>query len=463
MATSSKSASSSGARVTSARPYVWPYDGPLDADDVALVLIDMQTDFCGLGGYVAQMGYDVSLTRAPIEPLRRALAAARAAGVRVIHTREGHRRSLADLPSNKRWRSRQAGAGIGDEGPCGKILVRGEPGWNLIPELAPAPDEDIIDKPGKGCFCNTDLDLLLRSCGVRRIVLGGITTDVCVHTTMREANDLGYECLLLEDGTAATDRGNHEAAIKMVHMQGGVFGATAAVDDVVAAFDALPRPLDAKSAEARKAMRAATMEAGKRHAAGAVAAATPSPFAWPAAAAALVMIDWQNDFCHPHGFGASLGNDVARLNAAVPAAAKVLAAARAASMPVIHTLEAHLPDLSDCPPSKLRRFSAIGQVGGGGARGESRVLIRGERGNALIAELTDRPGEKIVHKPGKGAFCGTDLDAHLKSLGVTHLIFTGVTTVWGGGDGWGFRLVLFLFSTTSPLYGPLFPITDHCR
>ena len=432
-AANATAAASSGrsAKVTSATPYAWPYDGPLHTDDVALVLIDMQTDFCGLGGYVAQMGYDVSLTRAPIEPLRRVLASARAAGVRVIHTREGHRRSLACLPANKRWRSRQAGAGIGDEGPCGKILIRGEPGWNLIPELAPAPEEDVIDKPGKGTFCNTDLDLLLRSSGVKRLILGGITTDVCVHTTMREANDLGYECLLLEDGTAATDRGNHEAAIKMVHMQGGVFGATAMVDDVVKAFDALPRPaLDiAESAEAREALRKATMEAGKSHAEGSVAAAMPSPYAWPAAACALVMIDWQKDFCHPQGFGASLGNDVSLLHAAVPAAAKVLAAARAASMPVIHTLEAHLSDLSDCPSSKLRRCPAIGEVVDGGDPGKNgRVLVRGEPGNSLIDELTDLPGEKIVLKPGKGAFYRTDLDAHLKSLGVTHLIFTGVTT-----------------------------------
>ena len=305
--------------------------------------------------------YPEPLTLAP-KP-QKVLAAARAAGVRVIHTREGHRPSLADLPANKRWRSRQAGGGIGigDAGPCGRILTRGEPGWNLIPELAPLPGEDIIDKPGKGTFANTDMDLVLRSCGVKRLILGGITTDVCVHTTMREANDLGYECLLLEDGTAATDPANHAAAIKMVHMQGGVFGATACVDDVARAFDALPRPLDPESAQAKEALRVATMQAGECHTAGSVPAATPSAFTWPAGAAALVMIDWQKDFCHPGGFGGSLGNDVSPLIAAIPAAARVLAAARAASMPVIHTLEAHLPDLSDCPASKKRRCPAIGE------------------------------------------------------------------------------------------------------
>jgi nicotinamidase-related amidase len=228
--------------VVAADPYPWPWTGHIDLAHTALVLIDWQHDFCGPGGYVDSMGYELSLTRSPVSATRRVLEAWRRCEAPVVHTQEGHKPDLSDCPPNKLWRSRRIGAGIGDSGPCGRILVRGEPGWEIIPELAPLPGEMVIDKATKGAFCQTELDLVLRNRGIHSLVFTGITTDVCVSTTMREANDLGYECLVLSDCTGATDPGNHAAALKMVTMQGGVFGAVASSEALLAALP--PEPID---------------------------------------------------------------------------------------------------------------------------------------------------------------------------------------------------------------------------
>ena len=219
----------------SADPYPWPYDTSVPATRVAVLCIDWQTDFCGPGGYVDAMGYDISLTRAGLPATQKLLVHARSTGMLVVHTREGHSPDLADLPANKRWRSARIGAEIGGAGPCGRILVRGEPGWEIVSEVAPAPGEVIVDKSGKGAFYATNLDLVLRNRGITHLVLTGITTDVCVHTTMREANDRGYECLILSDCTGATDPANHEAALHMVTMQGGVFGCVSTSEELIAA------------------------------------------------------------------------------------------------------------------------------------------------------------------------------------------------------------------------------------
>ena len=410
-----------------AQPYAFPYDGDLDPAKTAVILIDMQVDFCGHGGYVDQMGYDVNATRAPIAPLQRILKAARRTGCRIIHTREGHRPSLADLPQNKRWRSAQicgGSGGIGTPGPCGRVLVRGEPGWDIIPELLPLPHEDVIDKCGKGSFHATDLEMILRTTGTTTLLLGGITTDVCVHTTMREGNDRGFECCLITDGTGATDPSNHLAAHKMVTMQHGVFGCIASSEAILKVLDGLPtNPMKLRPAWPQRPFRPLVLAPPGNLLTNTIAEAKPFPYSFLPTSVALLMIDWQNDFLDPRGFGASLGNDVTSLRRGVDNAKRLLELFRSKSLTIAHTLEAHARDLSDVHPAKKRRCPKIGEQGELG-----RVLVKGEAGNDIIDELQPRDSEIIIHKPGKGAFYATNLEAQLRSAGCTHLIMTGVTT-----------------------------------
>lgn len=190
----------------------------------ALIVIDMQRDFCAPGGYAEQAGLDISLLRAPIPVLQGLLAAARTQGLLVVHTREGHRSDLSDLPASKRLRAVQAGAPIGSQGPLGRLLVRGEYGHDLIDELQPLAGEPVVDKPGYSAFASTDLELLLRNRGITALVIGGVTTEVCVSSTLRDAVERGYACTLVGDACASAYPDLHAAALAMVGVEGGVFG-----------------------------------------------------------------------------------------------------------------------------------------------------------------------------------------------------------------------------------------------
>jgi nicotinamidase-related amidase len=200
-----------------------PYAFEFEPRSCALVIIDMQRDFVDPGGFGEALGNDVSLLRKAIAPTRKVLRAVRDKKMLVIHTREGHRADLSDLPRSKKLRGRLK-AGIGDPGPMGRILVRGEYGHDIVKELKPAPGEPVVDKPGKGAFYATDLDSVLRNRGVQQLVVCGVTTEVCVNTTVREANDRGYDCLVLEDCTGSYFPEFQVAAIDMIKAQGGIFG-----------------------------------------------------------------------------------------------------------------------------------------------------------------------------------------------------------------------------------------------
>ncbi len=212
-----------------------PYPLSLDPAHAALLIIDMQRDFLEPGGFGAVLGNDVSLLRRAVPPTQRLLAAARAARLLVIHTREGHRPDLSDLPPAKKARGKLA-LGIGDPGPMGRILVRGEPGHDIIAELYPKEGEPVIDKPGKGAFYQTDLDLMLRNRGIDTLLVCGVTTEVCVNTTVREANDRGYRCIVLADCCASYFPEFHKIGLAMIKAQGGIFGWVSTSDALLKAL-----------------------------------------------------------------------------------------------------------------------------------------------------------------------------------------------------------------------------------
>ncbi len=214
-----------------------PYDFSFPLESTALIVIDMQRDFLEPGGFGEMLGNDVGLLSAIVPTVKGLLDAARGAGLPIIHTREGHRPDMSDCPPSKR----QRGGGkvtIGDQGPMGRILIRGEPGHDIIPELAPLPGEVVLDKSGKGSFHATDLSAILANKRITHLIFAGVTTEVCVQTTMREANDRGFECLLAEDATESYHPGFKQATLDMVRAQGGIVGWTATTDQIVTALAA---------------------------------------------------------------------------------------------------------------------------------------------------------------------------------------------------------------------------------
>lgn len=214
-----------------------PFDYAFSEGRTGLIVIDMQRDFLEPGGFGESLGNDVARLRKIIPATARLLAAARDAGIPIVHTRECHRPDLSDCPPAKRDRGAPS-LRIGDPGPMGRILVAGEPGAEIVPELAPAPGETVIDKPGKGAFCATDFGDRLAEMGVTHLLIAGVTTEVCVQTTMREANDRGYACLLVEDCTESYFPDFRTATLEMVRAQGAIVGWTAMSDQVIRALEA---------------------------------------------------------------------------------------------------------------------------------------------------------------------------------------------------------------------------------
>lgn len=220
-----------------AQAYDFPCTGSLTAANTALVIIDMQVDFCGEGGLSTVAAMDIEMMQEPIRPITAVLDAARRFGMAVIYTREGHRGDGADLSAVKRFRSRFGGAGIGDRSPIGRILIRGEPGHAIIPQLAPLEADPVIDKVGSGCFYGTEMEHLLRNRGICNLIFTGVTTECCVHTSLREASDRGFDNLLLADCTSGTTRALKEAALAMVREPLTLFGTVSTSEAFIRAIE----------------------------------------------------------------------------------------------------------------------------------------------------------------------------------------------------------------------------------
>jgi len=388
-------------------------DFPVARSDTALVLIDMQADFLNPDGRVGQHYKDTPVASG-MAGCQRLLAAARAAGMTIAHSR-----------------SHRYGATVRDD-----LVGTADEGYELHPLLRARPGEIVVDKWTFGAFASTPLEDELLARGVERILLCGVLTNVCIFATASQAVDRFFRVCLVEDACAAFDTEWHNMAVRLISEPqtkkghngqiGLYFGEVTTVGKVEQALKplaALPKPVVEGPPTKKRASDAKTR---------AVAfAAKPHNCTLPFERTALVMIDLQKDFLDPKGFGACLGNDVKPCSSILPACESLLAAWRKRSGKIVHTLEAHEPSLCDCPESKLNGprcppdGKRIGQVL---SPEMGRILVKGEPGNGLMPTVQAKPGEKVMHKPGKGAFYNTDLDSYLRAEGITHLVFTGVTT-----------------------------------
>lgn len=236
-------------------PYDFPIDGPLAPEKTALMIIDMQRDFCDPSGYMHTRGGDVGLARAIVPRIGVVRDACRSAGMMIIYTREGHRSNLADLPRNKRLKTALAGAEIGSEGPLGRLLIRGEHGWDFIDELQPSEAETVVDKAGTGSFHGTDLQGMLRIRGIENLIITGVTTGVCVNSTVREAADRGYNVLVLEDCCAEADPKTHQMAIELLKIEGGYLSTISDSAQLLSAMDRGPEPTESYNSKISEARR----------------------------------------------------------------------------------------------------------------------------------------------------------------------------------------------------------------
>lgn len=219
-----------------AEPFAFPRVGEISAERTALMVVDMQADFCSPGGYMDRAGADVAFLSSCIPAIQRVLDAARRFGLQVVHTREGFAGDLSDVQPWKKAPTADEAVMIGDEGPLGRALIRGEAGWEIVPELSPRAGEPVFDKTTYGAFASTGIERALRDRGIENLVLVGVTTDCCITSNLREALDRGFDCLVLEDCVAAASRASHDAAVSLMKKPSGIFGQVAVADDLLAAL-----------------------------------------------------------------------------------------------------------------------------------------------------------------------------------------------------------------------------------